>query len=284
MANVPGTVPHWVKSQFFDKNGSIAASHLLYVFKAGTMAKAVTYSDSALTTENANPIVLDTAGRASIFVDRTIELKYVLVDPADTPDPATSNVWTMDNILGAPFYSIETDVTRVAPQLQWAMASPSDSAQTLDAPHRPVTLLDMYVNNSTGSTAIDIPAGTLDATLVAKGDGLVLEWEVDYASATLSARSEAFGTAVDIGTGSASTMTRARYVFYRASNTDVHVSTLVYQNTGAGATQIQMGQSTIGSLDLDNTDYTVDMKMSAGTWTIRGARAYFGKAFGDWQD
>lgn len=279
---VPGASIPWVKTQFFDY-GEVAASYKLYPFIAGTSEAATTYSDSALTTKNANPIVLDSAGRASVFFDRTKAVKFVLVPALETADPPESPLWTQDGIVSIPYYAVNLSVTRVAPQIQWGLNAPADTIQTLDAPDRPVILYNRYLNNATGTGDITIPAGTLDPIIATVGDGLVLEWEVDYASATLSARSEAFGTAVDAGTGAASTATRAQYVFYRVSNTDVHVSTTVWQNTGGGAVQIGMGQQTIGSLNLTTTDYTVDMKMASGTYTIRGARAYFGKSFGDWQ-
>jgi len=278
MAVLGASIP-WVKSQFFDHNGEVAASARLYVYKAGTDLKATTWTDKDQTTENANPIILDSAGRASIFLDRTVAHKFVLTD--ETADPPQSPLWTKDKILSLPFYSVNNSVTRAGAVFLW---NRSDNIQTLDAPDRPVILYNAYVGNATGTGDISIPAGTLDnRPLSVNGDGLILEWETDHASAIISARSEAFGTAVDAGTGAASTMTRARFFFYRSANTSVHVSTEVFQNTGAGVAQVAMGQQSITGLDLDATDYTVDMKMSGGTWTIRGARCYFAKAFGDWQ-
>jgi hypothetical protein len=279
MAVLGGSIP-WAKPQFFTDNGVICANYLVYVYNAGTSEQATTFTDKDLTTKNANPVVLDSSGRASIFLDRSVAYKFVLVNPSDTEDPQTSNLWTRDGILATPFYAIDNDVTRddVA-KPAWVQ---SDSTQIIDYPYNPVILYNQYADSSSGTGDITIPAGTLDPILGTIGDGLILEWEASYSSDTLSARSTAFGTNVDAGTGAASTNTRARYEIYRVTSASVQVSTLVIQDTGGGAVQVEMGQQTIGSLDLDNTAYTVDMKMDSGTFTVHGARAYFGKSFGDW--
>lgn len=288
---VKGNSIPFVKSQFFTDNGVVAASYLLYVYIAGTSELATTFSDWQMSTENANPITLDSAGRASIFLDRKVAYKFILVDPADTTNPQTSNLWSRDTILPPPFYAMDDSTVRdEVSVVGWSttfsipVGNPTpDTPQFLNAPYQPVILYNKYVNSGSKSDDITIPAGTFVALAPSNtGASLILEWEVDYGSATLSARSEAFGTAVDLGTGSASTHTRARYVFYRVDSTSVYVSTTVSQDTGAGNIQTICGASTIGSLNLTTTDYTVDMKMSAGSYVIRGARAFFGRPLGDW--
>lgn len=87
----------FVKPQFFTNPGVVAAGYQLFAYEAGTTTKADTYSDAAGTTLNTNPIILDSAGRASIFL-LAQTYKFVLAPPTDT-DPPTSPVWTMDGIL-----------------------------------------------------------------------------------------------------------------------------------------------------------------------------------------
>jgi hypothetical protein len=48
--------------QFFDSNGALLALGDIYYYVAGTTTPQDTYSDSAGTVANANPIVLDGSG------------------------------------------------------------------------------------------------------------------------------------------------------------------------------------------------------------------------------
>jgi len=49
--------------QFFDNNGVPLAGGLLYTYVAGTTTPTATYTSDNGATANANPIVLDSAGR-----------------------------------------------------------------------------------------------------------------------------------------------------------------------------------------------------------------------------
>jgi hypothetical protein len=57
--------PHFI--QFFDDNGDPLANGKLYTYAAGTTTPKATYTTAAATVANANPIVLDSAGRAVAF-------------------------------------------------------------------------------------------------------------------------------------------------------------------------------------------------------------------------
>ncbi len=88
-----GTLSPVGKQQFFDDNGDPLAAGLLYTYSAGTSTPAVTYSDPDLAVihQNANPIVLDSAGRCTIYLDAS-SYKYVLKTSAGV------TVWTQDDI------------------------------------------------------------------------------------------------------------------------------------------------------------------------------------------
>lgn len=64
----------------------------LYTYEAGTTNPLATYSDQALTVPNTNPIVLDAAGQATIFVEDGVAYKLVLTDENDV------QIWSVDNI------------------------------------------------------------------------------------------------------------------------------------------------------------------------------------------
>jgi hypothetical protein len=82
--------------QFFDDSGIPLAGGKLGTYEAGTTTPAPTYTDSAGTTPNANPIILDAAGRpaAQIWLDDTLTYKFVVLDALDV------EIRTYDNIYG----------------------------------------------------------------------------------------------------------------------------------------------------------------------------------------
>ncbi|KKW92697.1 hypothetical protein [Sphingobium chungbukense] len=61
----------------------------LYTYLAGTSTPATTWADPAKTVPNANPVILDTRGEATIFWDGNY--KIVLKDASDV------TIWTVDN-------------------------------------------------------------------------------------------------------------------------------------------------------------------------------------------
>lgn len=68
-------------TQFMGSNGVPLAGGSLYFYQSGTSTPATTYSDSALTIPNANPIVLNASGYAgSIFLSPGQQYKVVLND------------------------------------------------------------------------------------------------------------------------------------------------------------------------------------------------------------
>lgn len=83
------------------------AGGLLYTYSAGTTTPLATYSDVGLTVANANPIVLDAAGRATIFL-LSSSYKWILKTSAGV------TVWTRDNIGAVPTNNIDTDVAGTA--------------------------------------------------------------------------------------------------------------------------------------------------------------------------
>lgn len=101
------------KQQYLDSAGAPLAGGKLYTYAAGTSTPLATYSDQAGTIPNANPVVLDARGEATIFWG-SAGYKVVLKDSADV------TIWTQDNLYvngtdaldgtaGAPSYSFASD-------------------------------------------------------------------------------------------------------------------------------------------------------------------------------
>jgi hypothetical protein len=82
------------KLQFLDNNGLPLNGGKLYTYAAGTTTNQATYADSS-GTPNANPVVLDSSGRATVYLDTTVSYKFKLNTSADV------TLWTQDNISAA---------------------------------------------------------------------------------------------------------------------------------------------------------------------------------------
>jgi hypothetical protein len=80
--------------QFIDANGVPLAGGKLYTYVAGTTTPLATYTAYAGTTPNANPVILDSAGRASVWLGAG-SYKFILKDSTDVL------VYTTDNIVNA---------------------------------------------------------------------------------------------------------------------------------------------------------------------------------------
>jgi len=91
-----------------DANGNPLSGGKLHTYTAGTTTAQTTYSDVNLTVANANPIILDSSGRATVFVTTGSSFKYVLTDSADV------TLWTADNIGAVPKSTATLDVTVTA--------------------------------------------------------------------------------------------------------------------------------------------------------------------------
>jgi hypothetical protein len=107
-----GTTIPFLPPQFFTAAGAVAAGHKLFAYAAGTTTKLDTFTDVDLTTANTNPIVLSSAGVATIFLSAA-SYKFVLAPPTDT-DPPTSPIWTRDNVLAVPGFATNVDVAGTA--------------------------------------------------------------------------------------------------------------------------------------------------------------------------
>jgi hypothetical protein len=86
-----GTLSPVGKQYFTDSNGAPLSGGKVSTYLAGSSTPATTYSDSALTTANSNPIILDSSGRCTIYLQSS-SYKYVVQDAADRL------IWTQDNI------------------------------------------------------------------------------------------------------------------------------------------------------------------------------------------
>lgn len=79
------------KMQFVDAAGVPLSGGKVYTYTAGTTTPLATYTDSTGATPNANPVILDSRGEASIWLG-SANYKFKLTNSADV------EVWTVDYI------------------------------------------------------------------------------------------------------------------------------------------------------------------------------------------
>ena len=117
-------------SYFSDANGNPLAGGKVYTYTAGTSTPLATYTDSTLTTPNANPVILDSAGRAVIWLSGTY--KITVTDSADVV------IRTVDNIAGTgangDMLKATYDPANIQEQLVGLTAVQVLSNKTLSAP------------------------------------------------------------------------------------------------------------------------------------------------------
>jgi len=76
--------------QFFDADGNPLSGGKIYSYSAGTTTKKATYTDETETHQNTNPIILDDAGRAVVFIQGSYRF--------DTYDANDVLIRSVDNV------------------------------------------------------------------------------------------------------------------------------------------------------------------------------------------
>lgn len=97
------------KLQFFGTDGLPLVGGKLYTYAAGTTTPIATYTDNTQANLNTNPVILDSAGQASVWLTDSITYKYVLTDANDvtlfTVDyvsvPVTTNSFASPPAIGS---------------------------------------------------------------------------------------------------------------------------------------------------------------------------------------
>lgn len=108
------TLAPYVFWQEFDNDGNPLAGGKVYTYEAGTSTPKVTYTDSSGGTPNANPVILDASGRASIWLGDG-GYKFILTDANDVTIATRDNVGgASDSAFGGEVNIITTNTTITA--------------------------------------------------------------------------------------------------------------------------------------------------------------------------
>ncbi len=111
-----GTVMPVPRIQFLDADGDPLSGGKLYTYAAGTTNNLATYTTSDLSgSANANPVVLDAGGRATVFLQNKA-YKFKLDNSSDVEQ------WVQDNVYWVPVGADTVEITGTAGE---ALAKPN---------------------------------------------------------------------------------------------------------------------------------------------------------------
>lgn len=264
--------------QFFDDNGDPLAGGKLYTYEAGTTTPLATYTDEGGGTANTNPVILDSAGRANIWLVTT-DLYYWELE-----DSAGNQLWTADNIgqlsgtadVVGPASSTDNAVVRfdgvTGKIIQNSSVTISDGG-AISATSLALTTALPLSSGGTGSTTASGARTNLGlGALATKGDG-------DYGDITVSASGATW-------TIDANAVTRTKIANnaingeklsgFQSGDAPVYgVRAFVcFDGTGAGASRtIRAAGNVVTVTDNGTGDYTVnfDVAMPDANYAIAGA-------------
>ena len=86
--------------RFCDNSGNALVGGQLFTYQAGTTTPQATYTDSTGVTPNANPVVLNQRGEASVWLTPNTAYKFVLEDAAGNV------IWSQDQIISSQLLSL----------------------------------------------------------------------------------------------------------------------------------------------------------------------------------
>lgn len=146
MANIP-----WVNVnvQFFDNAGLVLGGGKLYTYAAGGTTPLATYTNQAGSTPNANPVVLDSAGRANVWLSAA---SYRF----DLYTAASVLVWSVDNVVGNALSSIITEPANTFYAGPTTGANATPTFRALVAADLPAAFANTLLSNL-GTTSLNAP-------------------------------------------------------------------------------------------------------------------------------
>mgnify|MGYP003333308969 CR=1 FL=1 len=157
--------PVGVGQQYFDNNGLPLAGGLIYTYQAGTSTPLATYTDNGGTIANANPIVLDSAGRVpyEIWMFTGYSYKFVIQSASAT------SIVTLDNL-----YPILQNAPASAPSLpsgaiiMWSgsIGSIPSGYVICDGTNSTPDLRNSFIVGAGNSYSVGATGGSTDAIVV----------------------------------------------------------------------------------------------------------------------
>ena len=141
------------KLQFFGTDGLPLVGGKLYTYAAGTTTPIATYTDNTQASLNTNPIILDSAGQANVWLIDTTAYKYTLTDANNVP------LFTVD------YVSVPVSVNSFASPPAIGSSVPNEGTFTN------LNVVDLLTLESTGASILNV--GTTGERPVVAEEGMV---------------------------------------------------------------------------------------------------------------
>lgn len=98
-----------------DASGNPLVSGKLCTYVSGTSTPATTYTTAALNVANTNPVILNSAGRAVVFLRPGSSYKFVLYSAGSDQTCSTGTLqWSVDNVTALPTSNVNLDIDGTA--------------------------------------------------------------------------------------------------------------------------------------------------------------------------
>ena len=158
------------KAQFFDANGAPLVGGKLYSYAAGTTTPLATYTDQGGSTPNANPVILDSRGEASVWLGTSGPYKLRLTSATDV------DIWTVDDIYSEGALSMQELLSSSGSSLVgFIQAGTGATSRTVQAKLRDVVNVSDFGVLSTSGAAASANTALIQAALDAcEASGSVL--------------------------------------------------------------------------------------------------------------
>jgi len=243
------------KQQYFTAGGIPLVGGKVYTYAAGTTTPLATYTTAAADTPNANPVILDSRGEASIFFSAA-NYKIVVKDSLD------STIWTQDNLAGDAAGKLRTDLAASTGSANVGHISSGAGAvaTTVQAVLRETVSIDNYdtlqnaINAAVGKTLL----GTQGATYTVQ-DQLVIPSNIviDFQGATIIDDVRTYRPPDQAS--------RAKPLFYMYGVSGIKIRNFIYRSTGTRATvsdEVPTGIIWIGDNSTTGPGPTFDIEVS----------------------
>lgn len=253
-------------AQFFDDNGNPLSGGKLYTYSAGTTTPKPTYTTEDATVENANPVILDSAGRATIFILGSY--RFDLFDANDVLIDSTDDVtsFTTLNESGSPFFqSFSGNGSQTAFTLSKALGTDSKNLMVfVDSGGNEgfeIQTPNAYSLSGTALTFTAAPASGTNNIYVFAPSELLGE---AAASAAAAAASEAAAAASE--TAAATSASNAATSEANAAASETAAANSATQAAGS-ASNIPAANAA-GTVDAITADFTPNVALTNGTSVV----------------
>lgn len=218
-------------SYFADSNGAPLAGGKIYTYIAGTTTPQASYTDSTAITPLANPVILDSAGRAQIWLSGTY--KIVVKDSLDNTISTTDNITALSN--SGDMMKSTYDPANIGEQLVGLTAVQTLTNKTLTTP---TVNQPNIVGVTTNSSAAAGSVGEYISSNIASGSAVSLTTNTAANVTSLSLTAGDWDVWGNIGFAAAGGTVPVAY--FTGINT---TSATIPSDAGSGACTLESGQT-----------------------------------------